>query len=166
MTLPGKASWPQTLARFAALCAFAFWQGGFVFYAGVVVPIGSDELGDTLQGFITRRVTRSLNVIGLVALALLLVDHLVHPFQARNKKAFWVLWVLMLGCQTALLILHPMMDLLLEPETVSVLDRRVFRLMHRNYLWTSTILWGASLGWVWLVARDHSSGPPKETPRT
>lgn len=166
MTSQGTATLPQTLARFAAVCAFAFWQGGFVFYAGVVVPIGGDELGDTLQGFITRRVTRILNVVGLAALALLLVDHLVRPFLGGKKKVFWVLWILMLMCQTALLILHPMMDLLLEPETVSVLDRRVFRLMHRNYLWTSTILWGASLGWVWLVARDKSGGPPKETPRT
>ena len=54
MTMAGRASRVQVMARFLSLCAFAFWQGGFVFYSGVVVPIGSDELGDTVQGFITR----------------------------------------------------------------------------------------------------------------
>jgi len=154
-----------SISRFFALCAFALWQGGFVFYAGVVVPIGSDEFGDTAQGFVTRRVTFWLNVVGFATLALLWVDHLVRPLPGAKKPWFKGLWVLMLVCQAALWVLHPRMDLLLEPETVSVLDRRSFRLLHQIYLWTSTVMWLASLGWLWLVAAGASGLEAEEKPR-
>lgn len=153
------------ISRFSALCAFALWQGGFVFYAGVVVPIGSDEFGDTAQGFVTRRVTFWLNVVGFAALTLLLVDYLARPFQGGKKQWFKALWALMLLCQSALMLLHPRMDLLLEPETVSVLNRRSFRLLHQIYLWTSTVMWLASLGWLWLVATGASGSEAREKPR-
>ena len=154
-----------SISRFFALCAFALWQGGFVFYAGVVVPIGSDEFGDTAQGFVTRRVTFWLNLVGFAAVGLLLVDYLARPLAGGKKAWFKALWGLMLVCQTALVVLHPRMDLLLEPETVSVLDRKTFRLLHQVYLWTSTVMWVASLGWLWLVATGLSGGEGKEKPR-
>ena len=54
------AGWARALRRFIVLVALCFWQGGFTFYAGVVVPVGTDVLGSSLkQGFVTRRVTRS-----------------------------------------------------------------------------------------------------------
>ena len=33
-----------TLRRFLGLCALLFWQGGFTFYAAVVVPIAGQVL--------------------------------------------------------------------------------------------------------------------------
>lgn len=57
--------------RLLLLWALMFWQGGFMFYGGVVVPVGSRILGSDLeQGWITRSVTNYLNVAGAVALAL------------------------------------------------------------------------------------------------
>ena len=53
------------LRRLLVLAAFAFWQGGFTFYAAVVVPVGTEVLGSSMeQGSITRRVTVYLNMAG------------------------------------------------------------------------------------------------------
>ena len=42
------------LRRFMLLVSLMFWQGGFMFYGGVVVEVGSRILGSELeQGFIT-----------------------------------------------------------------------------------------------------------------
>src|SRR5579871_1207813 len=61
--------------RYLVLTALMFWQGGFTFYAAVVVPIGTAQLGGaTEQGFITRHVAWYLNVAGAVALVILAWD--------------------------------------------------------------------------------------------
>ena len=55
--------------RLLVLAALMFWQGGFTFYAAVVVPVGKEVLGSHFnQGRITRRVTVYLNLAGAVAL--------------------------------------------------------------------------------------------------
>ena len=57
------------LRRFLVVSALMFWQGGFLFYASIVVPIGQEVLPTPQdQGFITRHVTKSMNVSGAVAL--------------------------------------------------------------------------------------------------
>ena len=45
------------------------WQGGFLFYAAVVVPTGTEVLGSFEQGRVTRHVTDWLNGIGAVTLS-------------------------------------------------------------------------------------------------
>ena len=43
--------------RFVVVQALLLWQGGFLFYAAIVVPVGTDELGSAFaQGKITARV--------------------------------------------------------------------------------------------------------------
>ena len=43
------------LRRFLVLIALFFWQGGFTFYAAVVVPVGQQVLHSHLrQGFVTQ----------------------------------------------------------------------------------------------------------------
>lgn len=158
------ASWQPWLAgvtRFAALAAFAFWQGGFVVYAAVVVPIGSDELGDTVQGFVTRRVTQGLNLAGFTALLLWLADRLVV---GRPGWCWWVLWGLMVIGQVALAVMHPVLDSMLEPATISILNREAFRPLHRVYLWTSSVLWALSLVWLWLIASGELAKNPVTDP--
>src|SRR5947209_11754789 len=60
--------------RSLVLAALMFWQGGFTFYAAVVVPLASAELGHLQQGFITRHVAWYLNLAGAVALLVLAWD--------------------------------------------------------------------------------------------
>lgn len=146
------------LARFLALCAFAFWQGGFVFYAGVVVPIGADELGDTVQGFITRRVTQGLNLAGATALGLWMLDGLLNPPRGRRVGALLGVLIFLVILQGLLFWLHPKMDQMLDPATISVEDRPLFRVRHKVYLWTSTFLWLGSLAWLWLAVISPARG--------
>src|SRR5258708_4080527 len=67
--------------RFLVIAALMFWQGGFFFYASVVVPVGTDVFdhyyrspsgdgpsGKRQQGRITRTVARWINVSGAIAL--------------------------------------------------------------------------------------------------
>ena len=118
--------------RWLLLWALMFWQGGFTFYGGVVVPVGSAVLGsEREQGFITRRVTNYLNLAGAVALAVwgwdLSAGRGMSPGGRRLRWATWTGLVLSL----ALLVwLHPRLDELLDPEDVLVLDRQRFRSLH------------------------------------
>src|SRR5215468_6101686 len=77
--------------RFLVLVALMFWQGGFTFYAAVVVPVGQNELGSHLQqGFITRQVTDYLNLSGAIALFLLGCD--VAASRDRSTGRRWARW--------------------------------------------------------------------------
>jgi hypothetical protein len=137
----------STVRRFLFLVAFCFWQGGFTFYAAVVVPIGTEELGSALaQGFITRRVTQQLNVTGAVALALLAWDCWVarDPSSLRRyaRPALWLVMVLALA---ALFHLHGLLEGMLDLDSRILADHRAFRPLHRLYLWVQTVQWGASV---------------------
>ena len=137
MTLPVK------LRRFLLLQAFLLWQGGFVFYAAVVVPIGTDELGSALaQGAITQRVTVWLNILGGLWHAFMLWDVLVD--RAPRSRRAEVLAVSFVGL-VALFVLHRMM------VAVQAVDARMFRTLHMAYLWISTLHWLLGLVALWLT---------------
>src|SRR5437660_1623910 len=73
--------------RFLVLAALMFWQGGFTFYAGVVVPVGREVLGsDRDQGFITRQVTEYLNLAGGIAVAVLAWDVMAAADPSRPRR--------------------------------------------------------------------------------
>jgi len=49
------------IRRMVLLVSLMFWQGGLMFYGGVVVPVGGRVLGsETKQGFVTQSVTNHL----------------------------------------------------------------------------------------------------------
>jgi hypothetical protein len=161
-----KVAW-----RFLVLMAFLFWQGGFLFYAAVVVPVGQEELGShTAQGFITRKVTNHLNLAGVVALVFLGAD-VALPDRVRWRRWLralaWLALAVLLGC---LYWLHGRMDAVLDPEERGVLDPIAFRPYHRVYLWVSTIQWAFGLLYLllmlgaWRAAdrRRITSTPDKE----
>jgi hypothetical protein len=134
------------LWRFLVLMALLFWQGGFLFYAAVVVPVGQDELGShTIQGFVTRKVTNHLNLAGVAALVFLGAD-LAFPEPVPRRRwlraSSWLAMAALLGC---LYWLHGRMDAVLDPEERRILDPVVFRTYHRFYLWLSSIQWGFGL---------------------
>jgi len=149
--------------RFLLLAALLFWQGGFIFYTAVVVPIGTEELGGARQqGFITRRVTHDLNLAGAVALAVFALElPLADPSSLRRfaRRVFWLGLVL---AQAALFYQHAYLDSLLRPAEMTVIDPSAFRPAHRVYLWISTVQWGLAVAFALLTltawrAQDRQS---------
>jgi hypothetical protein len=154
-----------TLRRFVLLAALLFWLGGFVFYTAVVVPIGTEELGSLQQGFITRRVTRTLNLSAAIALAVLLWDLLRHDPSAWRRRLRWSCWFGMVLALITLFYNHAYLDRLLDADTMTVRDRRAFYLAHRAYLWLSTVQWGFGVVFLLLLpaawrAQDREEPTP------
>src|SRR5580700_10244682 len=80
--------------RFLLLVSIAFWQGGFMFYGGVVVPVGAAVLGSEVeQGFITQAVTNYLNGAGAVCVTVWgIMLWLDAPRSSWLGRTSWALW--------------------------------------------------------------------------
>lgn len=135
--------------RLVLLLALMFWQGGFMFYGAVVVPVGSEVLGShTTQGFITRQVTVYLNIAGVVTMALWAWELMV--IEARGFS--WLPWsvlVLTLGGQFDM---WQKLDSFLDPTQMTVLDPDRFRQWHAGYLILSTFKWVVAVGLLtWMI---------------
>src|SRR5207249_5735772 len=103
----------RLIRRYLVVAALMFWQGGFTFYAGVVVPIGQEMFGKE-QGFLTREVTDYLNLSGAVALLLLAWDSAVVPDPPLRRALRWLAWVVMAAGLAVLVWLHPHLDQYLD----------------------------------------------------
>ncbi len=132
------------LRRVLLLWLFMFWQGGFMFYGGVVISVGAEVLGgDFEQGMITRHVTDWLNVAGAAALIGWIGDLVVERrFCLKRRWAAWLFLVLMLG---ALAWLHVQMEEHIDTEHPRLIGRAAFRHLHTWYLRISTAQWLASI---------------------
>ena len=97
----------QLLRRFLVIQALMLWQGGFLFYAAVVVPTGTDVLGSFQQGRVTRNVTDTMNVIGAITLAVLAWDQIRSP---ARRRARWLLWAMLASGLVALFLIHPLIE--------------------------------------------------------
>ena len=129
------------MQRLLLLVALMVWQGGFMFYGAVVVPVGSEVLGSHLeQGFVTQSVTNYLNVAGAVALALWCWD-ITTGRAAGVRRLRWIGWGFLLVLLGVLVWLHPRLDALLNADGFRILDRPSYRLLHQWYLAVSTIQW-------------------------
>jgi hypothetical protein len=131
--------------QYLVVLAIALWLGGFTFYALVVVPTGAEVLGGSVeQGFVTRVVTRHLNVIALGALVVLLWNVAIE-----RGKLLAATWLGMALAQLALLAIHPQLDAMLDPTTHDVASN--FHFLHEIYLWIAAIQWGLGLAHIWCV---------------
>jgi len=140
------------LRRFLVLIGLFFWQGGFTFYASVVVPIGQQQFGHLRQGFVTRQVTIYLNLAGAAALVLLLWELLASADRAAwRRRSRWLLWAGMLLTLIHLHWLHGQLDELLAARGFLVRDDEAFRPQHRLYLWISTVQWACGLLFLFLT---------------
>jgi hypothetical protein len=134
------------LRRYLALIALFFWQGGFTFYASVVVPLGQQVFGPLRQGFLTRQVTVYLNLAGALALLVLLWDLLAAREPSRRRWwGRWLLWTSMLLTLSWLFQLHGQLEELLVVKGRIILDADSFHMRHRLYLWISTVQWACGL---------------------
>ena len=149
--------------RFCVLATMMFWQGGFTFYAAVVVPIGAEVLGGHLeQGFVTQQVSNYLNLAGGVALLVLAWELTTQADPMRwRRRCRWIAWAVMVAALAVLLWLHIRLDTLVDPEQQVILDHDVFVPLHRLYLYVSTLQWLAGLAMLVLClhvwgARDST----------
>ena len=142
-----------TLRRALVLAALMFWQGGFTFYSAVVIQAGHEVLSRRMQGFVTRRVTVSLNVAGLVALPLLAWDAAARPV-SRRRAVRWLCWGGLAVTLALLIWMHRRLDALLDPTAFAVLDPEAFYPAHRWYLHVSTVQWACALGYGLLALLD------------
>ncbi len=131
------------LCRFLVLAALMFWQGGFIFYAAIVVPIGADVLGSAAeQGRITRQVAPILNWCGAAALAVFALDVALTRSGRSLRWGRWLTWLGMAVCLAVLTMLYPQLDRMFHGEEAYLDSRAAFRPWHRAYLWTISIQWG------------------------
>jgi hypothetical protein len=133
--------------RFLVLAAVMFWQGGFTFYAAVVVHVGSDVLGSHLeQGLVTRSVTNYLNMAGIAALVVWGWDIArTNDPSIRRRWLRWLLWTLLVLTLGLLAWLHLPLDELIDVGSPRILNRPHFSELHVWYLNISTLQWAGSL---------------------
>jgi hypothetical protein len=142
------------LLRLMVIAALMFWQGGFTFYAAVVVPVGQRVLGSHLeQGFITREVTWYLNLAGGVCLAVLCMELVDANGSPQLKKWQWALCAALAATLAALVWGRVQLDTLIDLEGHGLLERAAFRTRHRMYLWASTLQWGLGLSYLILTLK-------------
>ena len=149
------------ILRFCLVLAFAVWQGGFIFYGGVVIPIGTRVLGSDLQqGFVTQSVSQVLNWIGVVCLlvwaAYIAVDsktlepaNNISTIQRYIRLLPWLAWIGLAIGMLALFLLHFLMDLQLDSNAQMVRDIQNFKQLHRLYLGVSTSQWIVATALLW-----------------
>jgi hypothetical protein len=154
----GKTVRLDNLRRFIVLQLLSFSFGGFVFYAGVVVPIGTRVLGSTTQGFITRDVTRVLNAAMLVCIAGLVWEAMAGRASrsAVANRVLWSLTILIAFFCLTLIALHGHLNAQLAVDDFAVNNPASFYSVHRIYLWVSTLQWLCSLPILWIVANSAS----------
>ena len=147
------------LRRLLLMTMLMFWQGGFMFYGTVVVPVGSEILGSHLeQGFITRSVTNYLNGAGAICLAVWAWDVASQPVTIPSKRRIqWITWKLLVVSLLLQVWLHWQLDEILDPQALVILNRPWYRRLHQCYLLTSTLQWIGALFltgmtlWIWKV---------------
>jgi tetrahydromethanopterin S-methyltransferase subunit C len=144
-----------TLRRYLSLCALLFWQGGFLFYAAVVIPIAGRVLGERLlhlRAEITGAATDWLNGAGVGVLALLLWDLASSVdgsrFRSRGRAACWAALFLTLA---GLFALHYWMDVLDPPESRGPSNPVAFGVAHTLYVVVALLQTVAALVYLGLT---------------
>jgi hypothetical protein len=143
------------LCRCLTVFALMFWQGGFVFYAAVVVPVAMSILEPpALQSFVTLAVTRYLNLAGASTLAILALEVWLTPdVSTRRRISRWLCWLLMTAALVALFLVHPQLVRFMDQESKVILDRQALWPLHRLYLLVSAAQWLCAVIFVVLTLR-------------
>lgn len=147
--------------RLVLLWLLMFWQGGFMFYGGVVIAVGADVLGGNFeQGLITRHVTDWLNLSGAIVLAVWIIDLVAERRYCLKRR--WTAWAIMVATLAALALLHPVMEK--HIGTNHLIQREIFNGLHAWYLRMSTVQWLAAIAFTYWTLQNwrKSDGEPAE----
>jgi hypothetical protein len=140
---------PMTIFRrflvFAVLC---FWQGGFVFYSSVAIPVGHRVLEThRKQALLTKDVAYFLNLAGMVSTLPLLWDLFAPDPSLLRRRVRAALWAMVLA--TLLVQVHLYRELnAMFPDVMEGNDPPSFTPLHRVYLWVSTAQFAAAVGYL------------------
>jgi hypothetical protein len=149
--------------RFLVFAVLCLWQGGFVFFSGVAVPIGRDLLGARSdQTRITSRVSTYINLAGAVSLAPLLWDTFAPDPSARRRWLRAAIWGVLLITLLAQFYLYREMNAVVE-QIIAGYDPPQFHWQHKAYLWISTAQLAAAVSYMVLAllawqAQDRLEG--------
>ncbi|CAN5624153.1 hypothetical protein BH11PLA2_BH11PLA2_35410 [soil metagenome] len=138
--------------RFLLIQSLMLWQGGFLFYALVVVPIGSEILGKVDQGFVTRQVTFWMNTVGFICLTLMLIETTLTQDPSRKRKyRRHALMLLNAALLVSLVQQRSGLDRLLDERSHTVNEPDRFYQAHEWYLTVVGIQWFLMLAAAWLT---------------
>ena len=101
--------------------AWGMWWGGLSFYAIVVVPIGTEQIGSVGQGFITQEVTQWHNVFSMLFVLCLAIE----AFN-RKTRSVWIVVALLATITIALLIAHSMLSQQMDFQKKNGTDQFLF----------------------------------------
>jgi hypothetical protein len=156
----------KSVLRYLTVALLALWIGGFTLYATVVVRAGEAVIGGLKQGYVTQRVTDSINVIAIVCIVFVVIDLIVYrphldrwTFRARLAGV-----LVLIASLTLLYLFHGRMDALLDVETFKRPDRGAFRPLHQVYQLTATFMWLAFMAELGLMLRSHRLEAAAKTP--
>lgn len=148
--------------RFLVVQFLMLWQGGFLFYVVFVVPVGTEVLGSSFeQGRITRFVTGSINLTGVIALAFIALDLLCS---GRRNRLLWFCWIAMTILLVAQFAIRSHLMTLVNFDERTFPDHAVFYSWHRVYLWISTVQWAIGVVLVVGLLRAWFAKPQTATP--
>jgi len=136
------------LRRFVVLCAVGLWLGGLTFYTLRVIPAAHQVVGShTRVGFITRRATTDLNLIGAAALVLLLGNGLLSWRRAGpwTRGLGAASWAVSAAGLVWLFLLHAQLEAMLDIPARQVREGMAFHGPHETYLVATAIVWSAGL---------------------
>jgi Domain of unknown function (DUF4149) len=155
--------------RFLVLAVLIFWQGGFVFYSAVAIPVGHRVLEPRRkQAVITNNVAYYINLAGMASVVPLLWDVFARDPSERRRWVRVALWFVVLATLLTQLYLYREMNAVF-PEVMQGNDPPSFSLQHKAYLWVSTAQLAAAIGYLVCAlfawrAQDRADGRPANGP--
>jgi hypothetical protein len=137
--------------RMLVVLALMVWQGGFIFYGAVVVPITRAQVDQPLRGQITQRVTGWVNFIGTVALLPAFAD--VWAGTDPRKLWRWLTWAGMAAPHLALVLLHRELSRQMAATDFGESEMVGFRQWHWAYMAVAAVQCVVGLVFVVLMVR-------------
>jgi len=116
------------------LLLWGLWWGGLSFYAIVVVPVGTEQIGSVGQGFVTQKVTLFHNAL-CVAMGLVLA---IEAYRFSNRF-LWINCGFLTFITTLLFAGHVLLTSRMNFRDQTVPEG--FYSQHALYLWLTAIEW-------------------------
>ena len=138
------------LRRFLVMLALIFWQGGFMFYGAVTLPV-IRELFESQASFVTQRVTMWINIAGTIAILVMFFDIYASPLPAKRWR--WIMWLAMFVPQPVLVWMHREMSAQMLHGGFRSNFSDFMSYWHRPYLILCCVQWLAGMLFVWQSLR-------------